>query len=482
LEGSVRRAGGKVRVTTQLINAQTDAHLWADTYDRSLDDVFAIQSDIALQVAAQLQAKLSPSVKSAIEQRPTNNLTAYDLYTRAKLLQQAPQLFPDNLIEIVRLLDLAVERDPKFSLAYCTLVSAHTGYYTFWEHTPARRALAERALEKAVRLRPDSGETHLAKAEFFYRCDLNFEKARAELALAQRSLPGESRVFTTAARMDRHQGLWEDAPRNWEKALALDPRNPPSYKQLYSSYELIRQYPKAAATLQRAAAIDPAAPWPRILRGELELHWHANTQLGREIFDELMKENPEEASNFGYFWIELALCERDPDAAERAAFAMEEGLTYDGVLVPQGWFVGLAAWSRGDQTAAKKAFAAARIEAEKTLAEQPDEGPPLCALGLIDAALGRKEEAIQEGRRAAELLPVTKNAVAGAHIQEFLALIYVLCGENDRAIEQLKTSVKPYGTLMLSYGELRLHPFWDPLRGDPRFEKLVASLAPKPGE
>jgi tetratricopeptide (TPR) repeat protein len=241
----------------------------------------------------------------------------------------------------------------------------------------------------------------------------------------------------------------------------------------------VRRYPEAAAALQRAAAIDPAAAWPRLLRGSLELKWRANTKPLHKICDELMKD-PETASTWGSVWFGLALCERDPDAAARAA-VLVEGQTYDGVILPQGWFVGLAAWSRNDQIAAKKAFMSARAEAEKTLAEQPEEGPPLCALGLIDAALGRKAEAIQEGRRAAELLPVTKNADTGAFIQDFLALIYVFCGEKDLAIEQLKTSMKSYN-VMWSYGELRLQPFWDPLRGDPRFEKLVASLAPKPGE
>ncbi len=479
LEGSVRRAGGKVRVTTQLINAQTDAHLWADTYDRSLDDVFAIQSDIALQVAAQLQAKLSPSVKFAIEERPTRDSTAYEFYTRAKLLRQKPLTWSEDQLEAIALLDMAVKRDPEFHLAYCTLVSLHAILYANWEHVPARRALAERALEAAVRLRPRAAETHLARADYYCRCEFDYDKARAELALAQRELSGEPRFFITAAKIDGFQGRSEDEPRNWEKALELDPRNMQSYKQLFESYRHVRRYSEAAAALQRAATIDPTSVWPRILRGELELQWRAKTKPLHEICDELMKD-PEIAASWAHVWFGLAFCERDPDAAAKAAAVVEE-LTYDGVIVPKAWFAGLSASSRNDQITAKKAFMSARAEAEKTLAEQPEEGTAWCALGLIDAALGRKDRAIHEGRRAVELLPVTKNADTGGIIQDFLALIYVFCGEKDLAIEQLKTSMKSYNG-MWSYGELRLQPYWDPLRGDPRFEKFVASLAPKPGE
>ncbi len=197
---------------------------------------------------------------------------------------------------------------------------------------PARRALAERALEAAVRLRPDAAETHLARADYYYRCDFNYDKARAELALAQRELSGEPRFFITAARMDRCQGRWQDEPRNWEKALELDPRNMQSYKQLYESYREVRRYPEAAAALQRAAAIDPAAPWPRILRGDLELQWRANTKPLHEIFDELIKKDPENI--WTEVWFDLALCERDPDAAARAAAELECDLRW--CVAPRG--------------------------------------------------------------------------------------------------------------------------------------------------
>ena len=255
------------------------------------------------------------------------------------------------------------------------------------------------------------------------------------------------------------------------------------YHGLFASYWLVGRYPEAVATLQRALAVDPKETTSRLSRARLELEWRADTKPLHDILDVLAKENPAAAVNSSNVWMDLALCERDPDAAERAVAVMTDGLTYEGVQLPQPWFEGLAARIRGDKTAARIAFTAARVAVEEDVAKQPDYGPPLCALGLIDAALGRKDEATQEGRRAQQLLPVTKDAVKGQVIMEFLAVIYALTGEKDLAVDQLEVALRsPVSYTFCRYGHLRLNPFWDPLRGDSRFEKLVASLAPKPGK
>jgi serine/threonine-protein kinase len=217
----------------------------------------------------------------------------------------------------------------------------------------------------------------------------------------------------------------------------------------------------------------------RVVRASIDLAWRADPRPLHVAIEAIVTEKPAAATEFPYQWFNLALCEHDPVAADRALAAMKPGDlgSGNGESFPRAWFEGLAARARGDAAAARAAFASARVEAGATVREQPDYGPNLCVLGMIDAALGRKEDAIREGRRAVELLPVAKDSLAGAGIMEYLAIIYAWTGEKTLAIDQVAATLQIPSSL--NYGKLRLHPFWDPLRGDPRFEKLVASLAPK---
>ncbi|MDP9291251.1 MAG: hypothetical protein M3O82_02670, partial [Verrucomicrobiota bacterium] len=244
LEGSVQRAAGKVRVNAQLIDARTDGHLWAQVYDRPLDDVFAIQSEIAKAIADQLQAKLSPSEKAAIERPPTADVAAFDLYTRARTLlvfSALSAVAKDALLQAIDLLDQAVARDPTFFAAYCRLAGAHSSVYFFnQDRTPARLSLLEAALQNVARLRPDAGETHLAKADYFYHGYLDYDRARAELTLAQRALPNRPEVFELTGYIDRRQGRWKESTRNLENALELDPRNFFLLQQIALSYQALR--------------------------------------------------------------------------------------------------------------------------------------------------------------------------------------------------------------------------------------------------
>jgi TolB-like protein/Tfp pilus assembly protein PilF len=478
LEGSVQRAANRVRVNAQLIDARTDAHLWAQTYDRDLADVFAIQSEIAVQIATQLQAKLSPKSKSAIEERPTKDLAAYDLYVRAKLLVMIPLIGAENYLEAARLLDQAIARDPDFFLAYCLIAEAHSLLYSVFDHTPQERELADAAVKTAIRLRPEAGEAHLARAEFLYRCNLDFDNARAELALAERTLPNNAQVFYLMGAVDRRQGRCHESARNMEKALELDPHNLFTLRQLALTYGLMRRFAESAAALDRAIALAPEDGGSRVLRAGVDLDWRADPKPLHETLEALLNENPAAAvaAGWGYFGIYLALCERDQALARRALAMIPDGFNLDALTIPVTLMEGCVARTFGDDAAARKAFTAARAEVERTVSEQPDYGPPLCVLGLIDAGLGRKEEAIREGRRASELTPVTKDAINGAHIMQYLGIIYAWTGEKDLAVKQVEATVQVPGSL--TYGQLKLHPFWDPLRGDPRFEKIVASLAP----
>jgi len=481
LEGTVQRAGGRVRVNAQLIDARTDSQRWAERYDRDVADVFAIESEVAGKIIAQLKSKLSPEEKAAIEERPTADLAAYDLYAHAKTLIDNAILseMSKDLFEAVRLLDEAVKGDPSFFLAYYELADAHDQIYQLGlHHTPARLALADAAIQKLLRLRPDAGETHLALAKHLYCGYLDYDRARQELTTAQHALPNNSRAFLLAAYIDRRQGRWEESTRNFERASELDPRNVFILQQLSLNYELLRRYADMTAVLDRALTIAPNGVALRTQRAGVALNWRADPKPLHTTIQTILAENPNAAPLLADQWLPLALYERDPAAAERALAAMPPGGCLDaGIPFPNTWCNGLAARMRGDQPAAHAAFTNARKELEKMVRDQPDYAEGLCALGVIDAALGNKERAIREGQRAVELMPVSKNAIEGPLLIKYLALIYAWTGEKDRAFKRLDEAAKIPG--YLSYGQLRLHPIWEPLRGDPRFEKIVASLAPK---
>jgi TolB-like protein/Tfp pilus assembly protein PilF len=485
LEGSVRQSGEKVSIAVQLTDARSGTPAWEESYERDLADVFAIQSDIVQRIVTQLQATVSPKEKAAIDERPTKDLIAYGLYVRAKALIATISLnaqINEKLRDAVDLLDQAIERDPNFFLAYCQLAAAHNYLYFFGlDHTPARLARADSALKNVIRLRPDAGETHLARADFLYRCYLDYEKARAELALAQRALPNNSEIFELTGYIDRRQGLWNESARSLQRALALDPRNFFILQQIALSYQEFRQFRAMAAALDRALVLIPRDLDTRVTRASVDLEWRADSRPLRESIRTILAENPATASDLAAQWFYLALCERNPTAVTQALAAIPDSGTAVDLNFPRSWCEGVAARSKGDVATAQAAFLAAHAELERTVKEQPGYAPALCVLGLIDAALGRKDEAIREGRRAIELLPITKDSIDGAELMKYMGVIYAWCDEKDLAIEQIAATLKIPSTL--SYGNLKLHPNWDPLRGDPRFEKIVTDLAPKnPGK
>ena len=326
LEGSVQRAANKIRVSAQLIDARTDAHLWAQTYDRDLADVFAIQSEIAKAIADQLQAKLSPSEKAAIEKPPTTDLAAFDLYTRAKtlLLTYAFHTSQQQIMrQAIELLNHAVACDPTFFEAYYQLVDAHGMLYSAQgDHTPARLALAEAALQAATRLRPDAGETHLARATYLYYCVRDYNGALAELEVARRSLPNDPRIFKLTGFILRRRGQQEEGLRNLERAVELDPRNFSTLQQVAVSYLYLRRYPEEAAALDRALTIVPNDVPTRTTRAEVDLHWKGETRPMLEMIDSLLATNPGGISDAGSAWFQCALAVRDPTAAERALVAL----------------------------------------------------------------------------------------------------------------------------------------------------------------
>jgi adenylate cyclase len=486
LEGSVQRAANKVRVNAQLVDARNDTHLWAQTYDRDLADVFAIQSEIAKAIADQLQAKLSPSEKKAIDLHPTNDLVAFDLYTRAKDLILTANLGSSDrpdVLQAIELLNQAVARDRSFFDAYCQLANAHGFIYLVgFDHTAARLALAEAAVEAAARLRPDAGETHLARALNLYQGHRDYNGALAELELARQTLPNDSRIYQLIGFIQRRQkGRYEESTRTLEHAIDLDPRNVLTLSQIAAyNYPRLRRYADARSAWDRSLAIRPDDNNLKVGSASVDFDWKADTRPMHQTIESIRATNPEALQTVADKWLLCALAERDADAAENALIAAGEkpiSPSNENVLFTRQCVEGVIARMTHDDAAARSAFTAARAEQEKIVQAQPGYSPAVCVLGLIDAGLGRKEEAIREGRRAIELLPVEKDLPEGMDMIKYLAMIAAWAGDNDLACEQLAIAIS--GPSALSYGELKLLPLWDPLRADPRFEKIVASLAPK---
>ena len=383
LEGTVQRAANKIRVNAQLIDARTDAHLWAQSYDRDLADVFAIQSEIAKAIAEQLQAKLSPNEKAAIEKPPTTDLAAFDLYTRGKTLLLSVGFTVNSqqtLRQAVELLNQAVDRDPAFFEAYYQLVYAHgTAYSVLGDHTPARLALAEAALQAATRLRPDAGETHVARADYLYYCLRDYDGALAELKVARRSLPNDPRVFELTGYILRRRGEQEEGAHNLERSVELDPRNFYTLQQLAVSYQQLRRYPEEAAVSDRALTIVPNDGATKAIRALVDFNWKADTRPLHEMIDSILAANPGAISDAADNWLQCALAERDPTAAGRALVALGDNPCWADsvVILSRSFGEGLLARMTSDEASAQAAFTKARLEQEKIVQGRPDYGPPL---------------------------------------------------------------------------------------------------------
>jgi tetratricopeptide (TPR) repeat protein len=386
------------------------------------------------------------------------------------------------VLQVIDLLNQAVARDPSFFKAYCLLAAAHD-YLCFFglDHTPGRLAAAEAAVREAFRIRPNAGEAHLARAGHLYNAYLDYDGALAELEIARRSLPNDSRIFFRMGLIQRRQGRWEESMRSFERALEIDPRNLNTLRNIGDSYASLRRYAEQKSKLDRILAIEPNDVAVKAERAFVEVDWKADTGPLHQMIDEIRTTNPAAMPKIGGLWLLCALAERDIAAAKDALLTSgETPLGQDAVNFTRPFAEGVIARMTNDEHKAQLAFTAARAEQEKTVQAEPNYGPAWCVLGVIDAALGRKEDALREGRRAVELLPVKKDSINGVTMIEYFAMIAAWVGEKDLACEQLAAAVRcPTSGLQLSYGELKLMPWWDPLRGDPCFEKIVASLAPK---
>jgi TolB-like protein len=472
LEGSVQRAGAKVRVNAQLIDARTDAHLWGQTYDGDLADVFAIQSEIAQKIADQLRAKISASEKSSIAEKPTSDLQAYDLYAKARaiFIWNNPEDAGKSVQQQIDLLKQAIQRDPNFILAYCALAKA----YADFSRDPTKLQSAEEAAKSALRLRSDSGEAHLALAYVYYAKN-DFNRAISELEVAQRTLPNNSIALWIGGQIDRDQGRMEESLAKLQRAYELDPRNGEIAFHLQVTYRLMRRYREGEALLAKDVITSPmSAGWHYMLLAEFKFAEGDLTEGERLLAQVPQDFNP--TAEIFLVRVSSALWRRDYDAASRLISATPLDRV-EAIFGAQGWIEGFIARARGNKEEARSFFQASRQRTETLQINKPKDARFFAQLALCDAGLDRKDDALREAQHAADLGSNSQNFLEQTRVRRHLIMVYAWTGERDRAIKELEALVKLPGST--SYGQLRFDPTWDDLRGDPRFEKIVDSLAPK---
>jgi TolB-like protein/Tfp pilus assembly protein PilF len=482
MEGSVRRVRDRLRINAELIDARTDTHIWAETYDRTAADVFAIQSELAESIVSQLKAKLSPQQKAEIEERPTQDLDAFELYLQAKAIIDSYINATDvraALLQALKSLDEAIQRDPNFVSAYCYAARANDLLFFFdLDPTPDRISLADAAVNAALRLRPDSAEAHFAKADFLFRCLRDYDGALAELAIARPGLPNSTPFFILSGYINRRRNHFHEAERDFSTAFALDPRNPNAYNLLADTYVLQRRFPEAVHVSDNVLAAGEQTPIVRFRRATAILYGTGDTGPLREILTKYP--DMEFAGGHTPFRAWMAMLDGNYAEAERllAASPRQDFQDIDfSFYYPKSWYQAMIARAKGDSARATAAFRECREILAQRLIVKPEHARTIAVLAQVDANLGQKDLAISEAQHAIDLMPTSKDIYDGALVLEGLAQVYTWTGDRDRAIETLqKLQAMPGYT---NYGRLKLHPLWAPLRGDPRFEKIVASLAPK---
>ncbi|HXA09333.1 MAG TPA: protein kinase [Chthoniobacterales bacterium] len=485
VEGSVRRQGDRVRINARLIQAASERQVWAADYDRQLSDVFAIQSEVARQIADELQLRLSATEKQRIDEPPTRDFAAYELYLHARELldnyvEGSDQWQPLN--EAVRLLNEATARDPQFALAWCGLASAHSQLYQFKaDHTPARLSLAGEAVQKALALRPDLGEPHLAAAIYFSLEHRDDVRGRAELGLARAKLPNNAHVALLSGKIAQRDGRWAEMLAELERSHTLNPRDRAAVDELGTVYDALRRYDEARRVLDQATAAGLNSDWFATRRAAFFWHDKGDTSELRTVFQRRLALGTPNERLFAAR-IQTAWCDGNFDEAARllAADPRQQFEAGEKRFYPRAYFEGMTARARGDQLAARIAFTAARPFLEETFRQQPDNPNCLIILAEVDAALGNKEQALAEANRAVAMQEKAKNAWEGSVMLVGRAQVYAWAGEHQQAIAQLESLVNR--PRVCHYGYLKMDPDWVDLRGEARFQRLVESLAPARGQ
>jgi TolB-like protein/Flp pilus assembly protein TadD len=468
LEGSVRRIGNRVRVNVQLVNADTDEHLWAEDYDRDLTDVFAIQTDLAQKIVRELQAKLLPIEKAQIERKPTENSQAYLAFVQAHDLCTRPDKFRTTIEKAEQLFEQATRLDPDFAEAFAGLAWVHDWIYHSFDPTPARKEKARVAADAAIRLQPDLPEAHLALGFYHYYCERNYQAALNEFAIAKRRLPNSAEVYLAIGAIERRQGKWAESTANLEKAASLSPKDAWILQNLADNHYATRNFEVADKIFDRAIEAAPESFGPRAGKAKLAVDWKGDLS----VLEKQLTQVPTGVDPDGLVTLarmQLLLLQRKFSDALALVKQSPQDVFHDDK--PREFFEGAIHTFSKDKGKARSAFDRARPIAEKALREGPDDASRHVILGMILAGLGEKNAAIAEGRLAVELLPESQDALDGPKITVALAQIYAWTGESDQALQLLDRSLSTANGVTLPF--LRLDPMWDPLRSDPRFQALI---------
>ena len=469
LEGSVQRAAGKVRVNAQLIDARTDAHLWAQTYDRDLADIFAIQSDIARSIAEQLEAKLAPEEKARIIHQPTTNPEAYLLYLQANELAHVAASKQDAL-DAENLYDRAIALDPKFALARARAAIWNSEIY-FMGRLPERKNRARAEADEAVRLAPDLGEAHLALGLCYYRLDADYEKALHELGIAGAALPNNSEILNFSGYIYRRQGRWREALAVFQRARELDPRSA-AFGGLPDTLRLLRQWTAASESFHHGLELEPQLTDGWLGLTQTEFSRNQDPIEAKASLDRLPKAMTGKPLVVAAQW-DYAMLARDFVAAGKTVPNLDRSMAEFPVVEATQFYEACVALAEGDRERAHRLFEEVRPSYENGARDHPDDPTFHAGLGKLYALLGQKEDAIREGRRAVELCPESKDAISGPLFATDLAFIYAHAGEVDRAVALLTRLLTTPGAEGVTLARLRLSWEWDPLRQEPSFQALI---------
>src|SRR5437867_1641664 len=484
LEGSVQKAADQVRVTVQLVNVQTDSQLWAETYDRKLNDIFSVESEIAKRIAESLQAKLTGREEQALTAKPTNNPEAYDTYLRGLAFEARSNYSGDALLKAIGLYERAVQLDPNFALVWARLAGANALlYFTRGDTTAARRDAAKVALENAQKLQPNSPETLLFLGYYQYWVQRDYKLARNIFEQVSKMLPGNGEVLYALGAVTRRQGLWDESVAYWERGLALDPLNTALLIEVAWTYATLRQFPAALKLYDRALDILPNELSLMALKASI-YQAQGNLQESAKLLVQVTSQTNSDMAvrtKLAQFGLERNQTEairfnQPLEARLHFVFGIEKGIKQGGLALIQR--------VAGDTAAAKAAAEQASNTLEPLSKDQPDNAFVAAALAVVYAILDEKGSALNEAQRAITLVPSSKDRLSGPGFEENLALVEMIIGENSRAISALTRLLHtPYGGWIYSPAPitpaiLNLDPLWDPLRADPAFHKLCAEKQP----
>src|SRR5882724_6885680 len=481
LEGSVRREGNRVVVTVQLIDALTDRHLWANRYDRTLADSLGLQGELAAEIAEALRVTLSPDEKARVETKPTENSEAYVFYLRANQIARNPDTLLEDFKKAEQFYEQAVTLDPKFALAHARLASTRAQIYHFDEPLDSWKAKARAEAELALRLQPNLAEAHLALGQCDYWFDQDYERALAEFGAAAMLAPSDGEVGEFIASIKRRQGKWDESLETFARNHKLDPQNPNIVRNLIFTNTALRRWPEASRWATQMRTMAPASLVAKIQSGYVDFWWKGDTRPLKAILSQVPAGTDPDGSVTSCRW-DVAMIDRDFGEARNVlqkSDLSEVSYTPSGTT-SKSFFQGLIELAEGKQAEAQKLFELARPSFEKAVEEAPSSADRHANLGWFYAFAGRKDEAIREGRKAVELKPESKDAVDGAIMNCYLALIYARVGEKELAIPLIERLLKtPGGVDSVDYSitvnDLKHRWEWDPIRNDPRFQKLVSS-------